>query len=330
MKKVELIFLSQEEIMSVNLSLNNILEIVENAFKEHSEKTIEVPPKPGIHPAEASFIHAMPAYLKKINSCGIKWVSGYPKNRDIGLPMTMGVLVLNDVKTGAPLAIMDCRWITAVRTAAVTAITAKYCARYNSEVIGIIGAGIQSRYQARMIELVVPSAKYIKVFDINETSVKKYISDLSNTIKLKIIKANSIQETVESSDIVVSATQRMNNPIIKDEWLKVGSLACPLESGWLWEKETVEGVDKFITDDYKQMKSFAGQGAIRGDVDLKFYAELGEIVSGNKQGRENDDERILAINEGLAISDVAVADKIYKIASNNNIGTKLTLMESEI
>jgi len=330
MKKVELVFLSQEEIMGINLPYIKILKIVEDAFIEHAEKTIEVPPKPGIHPIETSFIHAMPAYLKKSNSCGIKWVSGYPKNRDLGLPMTMGVLVLNDVQTGIPLAIMDCRWITAVRTAAVTAITAKYCAKKDCEIIGIIGAGTQARYQAQMLDLVNPSIKIIKIFDINKASVEKYVKDLGNILKSKLIISDSLQETVENSDIIVSATQRMNNPIVKDIWLKPGSLACPLESGWLWEKETVEGVDKFITDDYKQMKSFAEQGAIRGNVDLRFYAELGEIVCGKKIGRENNTERILAINEGLAISDIAVADKIYKIASGNKIGTKLTLMETDI
>jgi len=328
MEKVSFIYLSQEDVVGLNLDLHLSISIIEKTFKEHAQKQVEIPPKPGIHPQEGSFIHAMPAYLKDSKICGIKWVSGFPSNHKLNLPQILGILILNDIKTGLPIAVMDCRWITAVRTGAVTAITAKYCAKKNSDVLGIIGAGIQARYQLKLIEIAMPFLQELIIFDINTDISQQFLKDMESQTKLKIRIGKSLQETVENSDIIVTATQRMKEPIIKDEWFKAGSLGCPLESGWAWEKETIEGVDKFITDDYNQMKYFASQGAIKGN--FKFYAEVGEIVVGKKKGRENDKERILAINEGLAIFDIALANQIYLKAKKENKGQTLTLMESNI
>ena len=75
-----------------------------------------MPPKPGIHTMPDAFIHAMPAYIPSMRSAGIKWVSGYPENFKRGLPYITGLLILNDVETGIPYAVMDCTWITAMRT----------------------------------------------------------------------------------------------------------------------------------------------------------------------------------------------------------------------
>src|SRR4030042_1028614 len=88
-----------------------------------------MPPKPGIHTQPDAFIHAMPAWSPSLRSAGMKWVSGYPENQKRGLPYITGLLVLNDVETGIPYAVMDCTWITAYRTGAATGLSAKYLAR---------------------------------------------------------------------------------------------------------------------------------------------------------------------------------------------------------
>src|SRR4030042_3585833 len=146
MKPVHFMYLSQEDILNINLSLREVIDLVEKGLSEHGKGLVENPPKPGIHASPDSFIHAMPAYFKNLGMGGIKWVSGYPANREIGLPQIIGLIILNDMKTGAPVCIMDGTWITAGRTAAVSAITAKYCARKDSKVLGVVGAGVQGRY----------------------------------------------------------------------------------------------------------------------------------------------------------------------------------------
>ena len=128
MKRVDMLYLSQEDILDMNIPMREIIPLVEQGLKEHGFGQVENPPKPGIHARSDSFIHAMPAYFRKLGIGGIKWVSGYPSNRELGLPQILGVMITNDMETGLPTAIMDCRWITAVRTAAVSAVTAKFCA----------------------------------------------------------------------------------------------------------------------------------------------------------------------------------------------------------
>ena len=94
MRPVNILFLSQEEIKGLNIPQNLLLRAIEDALIEHANKTVEMPPKPGVHPTyENTFIHAMPAYLKKMDVCGIKWVAGFPKNYQQDLPNITGLLV---------------------------------------------------------------------------------------------------------------------------------------------------------------------------------------------------------------------------------------------
>ena len=108
MKDLKLLYLSQEDVRTVALDIKTIIDLLEKAFREKGVGKVEMPPKPGIHTQPDAFIHAMPAYIPSLRSAGIKWVSGYPANQSKGLPYITGLLILNDVETGVPLAIMDC------------------------------------------------------------------------------------------------------------------------------------------------------------------------------------------------------------------------------
>ena len=124
----------------------------------------------------------MPAYFKNLGMGGIKWVSGYPANRAIGLPQIIGLIILNDMKTGAPVCIMDGTWITAARTAAVSAVTAKYCARKDSKVVGLIGTGVQGRQNLIALKLVLPNLSKAK----SSISTMRQPSDAEMSLPLKL------------------------------------------------------------------------------------------------------------------------------------------------
>lgn len=126
----QLLYLSQADVASVGLTMAEIINALEEMFHEKGEGRVEMPPKPGIHTRPDAFIHAMPAYIPALESAGMKWVSGYPENQKRGLPYITGLLILNDAETGIPLSVMDCVWITAMRTGAATAVAAKYLARF--------------------------------------------------------------------------------------------------------------------------------------------------------------------------------------------------------
>src|SRR5512137_792823 len=110
----KVLYLSQADVVSVGLTMAEIIAALEAMFREKGEGRVEMPPKPGIHPRPDAFIHAMPAYIPAAGSAGMKWVSGYPQNHARGLPYISGLIILNDAGTGLPAAVMDCTWITAV------------------------------------------------------------------------------------------------------------------------------------------------------------------------------------------------------------------------
>ena len=145
MSAPDLLYLSRADVESVALDMASIIGALETAFREKGQGRIEMPPETGINTQPDAFVHAMPAYIPSLRSAGIKWVSGYPGNQERGLPYISGLLVLNDDQTGLPYAVMDCTWITAYRTGAASAVTARYLAREDSEVVGILACGVQGR-----------------------------------------------------------------------------------------------------------------------------------------------------------------------------------------
>ncbi|MBD3171139.1 ornithine cyclodeaminase family protein [Candidatus Bathyarchaeota archaeon] len=327
MEKVDFIYLSQEDILGLEVSMSKIIELVEKGLKEYGHNRVENPPKPGIHSKPDAFIHAMPAYYEALNIGGLKWVSGYPSNRELGLPQIAGLMIVNDMDTGMPLAVMDCRWITAVRTAAVSAITAKYFARKGTSILGVVGCGVQGRMNLVAFKEVLPGLRNISVYDINPDAMKRYKMDFEDELGLNIKVTNSVKEAVSGKDMILTATQRLREPLVRDEWFKQGCLGFGLEASRAWYGDTILGADKFITDSWDQTLYFYEHGSFPdGLPDL--HAELGEVVAGVKPGRETGSERILAINIGLAMEDVIVADHIYKVARELE-PTKLTLMEED-
>ncbi|WZL74370.1 ornithine cyclodeaminase family protein [Clostridiaceae bacterium 35-E11] len=327
MKKVELRYLSQEDILSLDIGWEEIIKRVEMALSEQANGTIENPPKRGVHTRQDAFIHEMPVFLKGMDACGIKWVSGYPENYKHDLPQILGVQIMNCPITGVPTAVMDCRWITAVRTAAATAVTVKYCAKNNSKKVAIIGAGVQGKMHLLAIKHVLPSLEECHIFDIKEEVLDDYVARMPQKSNVKVKKFTSIAEAVEDVDIIVTCTQKLHKPIIPAEALKPGMLGAGLEAGRAWPAEIIHGSDKVITDDLNQTSSYATTGAFAGGLP-SFYCELGELVNG-KPGRENDREIILAFNVGIAAEDISLGQYIYEKAVEKNAGIVLPLMETD-
>jgi ornithine cyclodeaminase/alanine dehydrogenase len=145
MSEPTLLYLTRADVESVGLDVKALVGLLEIAFREKGHGRVEMPPKPGIHTQPDAFLHAMPAYLPALGAAGIKWVGGYPDNHTRHLPYITGLIVLNDVETGLPYAVMDCAWITAYRTAAASALSARYLARAESRSVGILACGVRGR-----------------------------------------------------------------------------------------------------------------------------------------------------------------------------------------
>jgi len=320
----QLLYLSRADVESVNLDMGTIINLLEGAFKEKGEGRVEMPPKPGIHTQPDAFIHAMPAYIPLLRSAGIKWVSGYPENQKQGLPYISGLLVLNDVETGFPYAVMDCTWITAYRTGAATALAAKYLARPASETVGILACGVQGRTNLEALCVRFP-LKRVYAYDIVPEVQRAYVEEMSAKLGIDIVGVKSPREAVSESDLVVTSGPILKHPspTIGKDWLQPGGFGSAVDCDSYWRPDALSQMDKISTDDHDQFRYFRSVGYFLTTPDP--YADLGEIVVGKKPMRERDDERILAINIGLALDDMAVAPEIYRRAKQRGIGTWLSL-----
>jgi len=322
---LRVLYLSTKDIEEVSLSMAEINDVVEKAFREKGEGRVEMPPKPGIHPKADAFIHAMPAFIPKMKVAGMKWVSGFPSNHKYNLPYIMGVLVLNDLNTGGPICIMDAAWVTAKRTGAATAVAAKYLAKKDSRIFGILGCGVQGRSNLEAVFTAFKGLEEVRAYDISKTNLERYVLDMTKKYSMDVVPVDSPKKAVEGCDIVVTAGPILKHPkpVIEAAWFDDGCFACSLDFDSYWKPQAMRSTHKFCTDDLEQLLYYQSVGYFRDIPNV--HADLGELVTGKKSGRENDFERTMSMNLGLAIEDIATAIRIYEKAKSKGIGTWLKL-----
>ena len=318
------LYLSRKDVEAIGLSMSEIVNALDSMFKEKGEGRVEMPPKPGIHTRKDAFIHAMPAYIPSLQSAGMKWVSGYPDNQRKNLPYINGLLILNDPDNGIPIAVMDATWITAQRTGAATAVSAKYLARQDSSSVGILACGVQGRSNLEALSCVF-QIKKVKAFDVYPQVAEKFASEMAELVQVEIDIVDDPKEAVVGLDLVVTSGPILKNPdpTIEADWLAEGSFASPVDFDSYWKGDALRQADKLATDDVGQMRYYREAGYFKDTPQP--YADLGEIAAGSKPGRENANERTICINLGLALDDMATAILIYKKARENGIGTQLPL-----
>ncbi len=320
----KILYLSRADVEAVAVPMDRIISAVEAMFKEKGEGRVEMPPKPGIHPRPDSFIHAMPAYIPALQAAGMKWVSGFPKNIKKGLPYISGLIVLNDPATGIPLAVMDCTWITAMRTGAATAVAAKHLARPDSRVAGILGCGVQGRSNLEALKVLFP-LRHVQAYDTDRKASHRYAEEMSRNFGLEVVPVDSPEQAVVGMDIVVTAGPLLKTPhaTIPAGWLGEGTFASLVDYDSYWRRDALNEADKFCTDDIPQLEYYKTLGYFR-DIPA-VYAELGELVTGRRPGRERPEERTMTCNLGLALDDMAAAPLVFKLAVEQGLGTRLPL-----
>lgn len=320
----KMLYLSRADVESLNISIPEIISCLEMMFMEKANQRVEMPPKPAIHTNGDAFLHAMPAFIPKIKSAGMKWVGGYPENHKHSLPYITGLLVLNDVETGVPYVLMDCTWITAVRTAAATALTAKYLARKGSDSLAILGCGIQGRYNLETLNEIFELTK-VRVYDISREISDRYAVEMGRRFGLDIDIAENPEAAVRDMDIIVTAGPFLMDPIpvVSHDWIKPGALVCPLDLDSYVKPEVFIQSDFLCTDDLNQFNQFKSNGLFQSCPES--IVEVCDVISGDVPGRVNDQQIITAINIGLALEDMAVAPLIYERATKKHMGVWLEL-----
>lgn len=338
-EKAEVLWLGQQDVIAAGgLDMAATMNDVEEVFRLHAAGECALPekivlewgePPPG---EQGNHINIMPGYLGgRFDVAGLKTIASFPRNPfQRGLPRASALVVLHDAEVGLPLAVMDGTLISAMRTGAVTGVAAKYLAREDVTKVGLIGAGVQCRTQLMAVQIARPSIRRAMVFDIRRQRAEAFAAEMSERLDLDVRVADSAEEVVRQAEVLVTATTT-TQPIVRHGWLAPGSFYAHV-SGYECEYDVIRHADKVLVDDWNQVKhrmystvAFMWRDGEFADDDL--YAELGEVVSGQKPGRENDREVILFSPIGLGLHDIAVAHRLYKTALSKGLGQKLLLWE---
>jgi ornithine cyclodeaminase/alanine dehydrogenase-like protein (mu-crystallin family) len=325
MEEPRLLYLSKSDVAEAGVSMPEVIEAVEQAFREKGEGRVEMPPKPGVHSRPNSFIHAMPAYIQATGALGVKWVAGYPENSKRGLPYISGLIVLNNPDTGLPLAVMDCVWITAMRTGAATAVAARFLAIEDSRSLGVLGAGVQGFSNLEALKVLFPIERVV-AYDVSEEQAEAYQRRVRERWPdIEVLRAARPREAVEGMDIVVTAGPIVRPPhaTIRAGWLSEGAFASLVDFDSYWSREALREADRLATDDIPQLEHYKTLGYFQELPAV--YAEVGELVTGRKAGRSSERERTMTCNLGLAIDDLATAPLVYRRAVEKGLGARLPL-----
>jgi ornithine cyclodeaminase/alanine dehydrogenase len=310
--------------------MKDCMSVVEQAFAELSDGTAILPLRIGITLPDGVSLY-MPAYLKKMEALACKVVTVYKNNPSKhDLPTTIGKVLLQDPTTGDVVCIMNGGYLTAVRTGAASGVATKYLARKDKgQVAGILGAGVQARMQLWAVCEARDISKAL-VYDISHTAVDSFIAEMSKKLNIEIIKASSADELLKA-DIICTATSSPT-PLFDGKRVREGTHINGIGSHSPAARELDSAIvmrSKFVGDSREACFKEAGDimiPLVTGEIlESHFYAELGEIVTGKKVGRENDKEITLFKSNGLAIQDVAAAKLVYDKAVAKGIGIQVEI-----
>jgi len=324
--KNQILWLNRKDVESL-LDMKGTIKVVEEAFRQHGLKKVQMPPKLYLDfKKHNGDLRTMPAYLEEQDITGVKIVNVHPDNPKKGFPTVMALVILNSTTTGAPLSIMDGTFLTDMRTGAAGGIAVKYLACKNAKTIGFVGTGNQARTQLQAINEIMD----IHEIKITSTSEKKTIAfkdDMELVIECEITPKKTIKEVCDCDILVTTTPSR--EPIVMNDWISEGTHINAIGADAAGKEE----LDPAILKRAKVVVDDLPQASHSGEINVPFskkiitekdiYAELGEIITGQKKVRTDDSDITVFDSTGLAIQDVATANMVYQKALQKNFGMTL-------
>lgn len=331
MKEIYITYLNGPDVEKLEMTNDEILGAIEKQLLAQGQGETVIEPRVHLVPEHSSKGHfnVLRGVVNPLHAAGVKIVGDFVNNYQLGLPSEFAILNLFDPETGKPLAILDATAITEMRTGATTALGAKYLAKKNSKILGHIGARGSSYWNIRFLD---------SLFDFDEIRVHSRRAEsrealgerLAKELGKKIMVLDNWEDTIRGADIVVEAARLpAPEPLLKTEWIKKGALVMPYGTMSAVELSLSDIMSKVLVDDWGQCKKGLPYGALRQHVDSgkiteeNLHAELCQVVSGKKAGRENDDETILFWHRGLSLADVALGKAMLEKAEKLKIGQSL-------
>jgi ornithine cyclodeaminase len=341
---ISFLYLSQKDVRDTGVDMSTALAAVEDAFKLHHRGEVVLPHKVVLDMDERKRGrgNAMPGYVGgEYHTFGIKWIAGFPGNpARFGLPRGTGLTILNDAENGLPLAVMDCTLLSAMRTGAVTGVGARALARPDSASVAMIGTGVQARtqlealkavsdFRARFPGSVLPGLKQVRAYDLRREAAEAFAAETRARHGLEAQAVGSAEEAVRGADVVVTVTVA-DEPIVKDAWMAPGSFFSAVGSYQEEEFEVVRRSDLVVVDGLEHVLHretpvialMIKQGLLARESVL----ELGAILCGEKPGRTDPRQRVFFSPIGMAIEDMCLSYRVFRLAEKKGIGTRLSLL----
>jgi ornithine cyclodeaminase/alanine dehydrogenase-like protein (mu-crystallin family) len=319
------LWLSESDVHQ-SLGMGELIEAMQTALAAFSAGEVVQPVRTAVEFGPWSFFALMPAFDPGGKQMGAKLVTVAPDNAAKGLPSHQAIIALFDPATGELLAVMDGRYITESRTAAVSAVSARHLARADARVLAIIGSGVQARSHLEALPL-VREFREIRVWSPRAESVRAFVAGAGREVRA----AASAEEAVRGADVVVLATASVS-PVIRSEWIGAGTHvigvgACrpnqrEMDGALLARATLVVDSRAAALVESGDLLLAIGEGRIAAG---SIYAELGEIAGGTKAGRRSADEVTVFKSLGLAIEDVVSAGLAYRRAVAGGRGEQVRL-----
>ncbi|MGC9209338.1 MAG: alanine dehydrogenase [Nitrososphaeria archaeon] len=325
---MDILFINQKEVQEL-VTMKEITEAVEEAFREKSRGNVQMPPKVYVFFREyQGDFRVMPAYIKSLNAAGVKVVNVHVRNRERGLPTVMATILLLSPETGQPIAVMDGTLLTSMRTGAAGGIAAKHLARKGSRRVAFVGAGTQARFQLLGLREFFPSLEG-KAYDINGDVLREFVK-FAESNGVSVSEAESVRECVRDADIIVTTTPA-TGPVVMDEWVSEGTHINAIGADAPGKEELDPKIllrAKIIVDDMEQAVHSGEVNVPISKGILKpsqIHGELGDVLEGRISGRTSDRDITIFDSTGLAIQDVASAYVVYTNAVKRGAGRRLQL-----
>lgn len=337
MSNIPIKVISQEDVAQIfKGKADAIYGIIEDSFKKYLAGDIIMPDKISqiFDEQSQNRINCMPATLINEKVCGMKWVSVFPSNAPKGIQNVTGVMLISELETGFPVAVIDGTLSTKMRTSAVGCVAAKHLAPSKVETIGIIGAGEEARMHFTLLKHLFPTIKECRVSSLNTEIEQGFIDKFKDIVPdVKFITCNNDSYICASgADIIVTAISGQS-PVLKAADITKGGLYIHV-GGWEDEYGVAQKADKIVCDEWEVVKHRSQtlcrmykEGLLK---DSDIYANLSELIAGTKTGRDNDDEFIYFNSVGLSYIDINFANYIYEEAKKLGLGQDVVLAENNM
>jgi ornithine cyclodeaminase/alanine dehydrogenase-like protein (mu-crystallin family) len=314
----ELLYLSRDDVERL-LDVDAMLDALANALIAFSSGITVVPPRVAVRVPDAGLLGSMPGYIPGV-ALEVKLVSVFPGNHHRALPSHQGVIALFDEGDGAPLAVMDGTYITAIRTGGTAAVAARALARHDARVLAILGAGVQG---ASHLET------FPRVRDFDEIRIASRDADKAARLASRHPRARvvgSFEEAVRGADVVACCTDA-REPVIRREWLKTGAHVSSVGGTFGPEIDPQIILTSRVFVEWRGAATNAppaGAHELQG-MDANKLTEVGEVLAGTRPGRTSEDEITVYKSTGHAVEDAATARLVYNRARAEGVGVSLPL-----